>query len=440
VPAPVSWHPTAFHFGTVLRGVQIPLSPSGVFSASLCAVNNVFQNKRVLVGVTGGIAAYKSAELVRLLVKAGAQVKVVMTPSATQFITPLTLETLSGNSVPTQIFDLRDDSSIEHTDLGKDIDVAVIAPTSADFLGRLANGLADQLLLCTLMASQMPVLLCPSMNTHMWNNPLVQRNRTILKAIERYHWMEPAEGELACKVIGKGRMPEPAQIMRHLARILMPNDLQGQIVVVTAGPTREWIDPVRYLSNPSTGKMGMAVAEAAWQRGATVKLISGPTSLELPSEFENIAIESTQDLLNAVTQALKGANVLVMAAAPADYSPVQKQAHKIKKSEASAQLELARTPDVLGHIAPTANGTLLVGFAAETGNLEQLGSQKAQNKGVHLLFANPVGDQAHGSGFAGNTNSGLLMDGDGKVIQEIPILSKLEVAHQILNEVARRLS
>jgi phosphopantothenoylcysteine decarboxylase/phosphopantothenate--cysteine ligase len=403
-------------------------------------MESLFRDKRVLVGVTGGIAAYKSAELVRMLVKAGAQVQVVMTPSATEFITPLTLETLSGNPALTRIFDLRKDSSIEHTDLGRDMDAAVIAPVTADFLGRLAGGLADQLLLCVLMASHMPVLLCPSMNTEMWNNPLVQRNVGILNGIERYRWMEPAEGELACKVIGKGRMPEPAQIMRHLARVLSPQDLAGQKVVVTAGPTREWLDPVRYLSNPSTGKMGFAVAEAAWQRGAAVTLISGPTALELPAEFENIAIESTQDLLDAVSQAMNTADVLVMAAAPADYTPTQKHEQKIKKSKGPAQLELARTPDVLGEIAHIANGTFLVGFAAETGDLKALGSKKAKDKGVHLLFANQVGEAATGSGFAGNTNSGLLIGRDGQVIQEIPTLSKLQVAHQILNQVAQRLS
>ena len=396
--------------------------------------------KRILVGVTGGIAAYKSAELVRALIKAEADVHVCMTNAATKFITPLTLETLSKNRVRTQIFSPGEDSTIEHTEFGRHMDGAVIAPASADFLGRLANGLADQLLLCALMASEMPVLLCPSMNHLMWHNPLVQRNVKILNEIPRYHWLQPDSGELACNVEGTGRLPDTARITAALTRMLTPQDLANRRLVVTAGPTREWLDPVRFLSNPSTGKMGYALARAAWERGADVHLITGPSALDPPPEVTVSKVSTTQELLTTVSEAMKGADALLMAAAPADYAPEATEPHKIKKNGTSRTLELLRTPDILKSISAQTNGTLLLGFAAETQNHQAAAAKKAQKKSLDLIFANDVGSESPQTGFGKDTNGGTLMDGNGQIIEEIGVQSKNEVAHLILNHVVDRIS
>lgn len=395
--------------------------------------------KRILLGVTGGIAAYKSAELVRALVKSDAEVHVCMTNAATKFITPLTLETLSKNRVRTQIFASGEDSTIEHTEFGRHMDGAVIAPASADFLGRLANGLADQLLLCALMASEMPALLCPSMNHFMWSNPLVQRNVSILSEINRYHWLPPDSGELACNVEGTGRLPDTTRIAAALTKMLSPQDLAGRKLVITAGPTREWLDPVRFLSNPSTGKMGYALAKAAWERGADVQLITGPSALEPPSGVAVNHVNTTQELLAAVRQTLTGADALLMAAAPADYRPEDTQPHKIKKNGTSRTLELLRTPDILKSIGAQSNGTLLLGFAAETQNHRTAAAKKAQNKSLDLIFANDVGSESLNTGFGKDTNGGTLLDGNGQVLEEIGVQSKDEVAHLILNHLVERM-
>ena len=401
------------------------------------AVSPVFQGKRVLVGVTGGIAAYKGAELVRLLVNAGADVHVVMTQAATKFITPLTLETLSGHPVGTEIFTLGAGSSIEHTELGRGIDAAVVAPATADFLGRLAGGLADELLLNVLMASHMPVLLCPAMNVEMWVNPLVQRNVGILKGIVRYRWLEPDEGALACRVVGRGRLPDPPRIVRHLARLLSPQDFAGRRVVVTAGPTREWMDPVRFLSNPSTGRMGYAVAEAAWERGAQVTLVAGPTELPDPEGVDVVHVDTTTELQSAVGRAMAGADVLVMAAAPADWRPSVVHTRKLKKGDVAREIALERTPDVLAQLPR--DGAVIVGFAAETGDLATEGREKAIRKRVDLLFANHVFKDGGDTGFASATNAGVILDGLGEIVDEVPLLPKPLVAHRLLGHVQKRL-
>lgn len=398
-----------------------------------------FENKKILVGITGGIAAYKSAQLVRLIKKAGGDVHVCMTKSATQFITPLTLEALSGNAVKTAIFDLQGDSSIAHTEWGRDMDAAVVAPCTASFLGRLAGGLADQMLLCVLMASNMPVLLCPAMNDQMWANPLVQRNVDILKALPRYHWLEPDEGWLACQVVGKGRLPDPPRIVSYLGRMMAPKPLAGRHLVVTAGPTREWLDPVRFLSNPSTGKMGYALAEAAWEAGARVTLITGPTHIDPPPDVRTVPVDTTSDLLNAVDQHIEGADALVMAVAPADYRPAVRHAQKVKKESGPKTLTLERTPDVLATVADKISGVLLVGFSAETHDLEVNAVQKATKKKLDLIFVNEVGDSARGTGFGVETNAGTLLDRDGNRIEDIAIVSKHAVARRILVHVADRL-
>ena len=388
---------------------------------------------RVLVGVTGGIAAYKAAELVRLLVTAGHDVHVQMTPAAREFITPLTLETLSQNPVATGIFALAGGASIQHTEAGRDAALAVVAPATADFLGRLAGGLADNVILATLMASRMPVLLCPSMNVEMWDNPLVQVNLARLEALERYRVVAPDAGWLACRVEGRGRLPEPARIMRHVARALAPQDLMGRRVVVTAGPTREWLDPVRFLSNASSGRMGYAVAEAAWERGADVVLVTGPTALEAPEGVRVRRVESTADLLDAVTDEAATADALIMAAAPADYRPASRSATKLKKSAPLSALPLERTPDILSQV--TCPG-VVVGFAAETHDVIENARTKATGKPVALLFANQVGG---GRAFGTEDNEGVLLDGSGAVIGTLGPAPKRAIGHGILDRVVERL-
>ncbi|MFT5432531.1 MAG: phosphopantothenoylcysteine decarboxylase/phosphopantothenate--cysteine ligase [Myxococcota bacterium] len=395
-----------------------------------------FAEKKILLGVTGGIAAYKAAELARLLFKAGADVHACMTPSATKFISPLTLEALTGNPVRSEIFSLRNDSSIAHTELGRGMDAAVIAPATADFLGRLAGGLADQLLLNVLMASTMPVLLCPSMNANMWDNPLVQANITRLRAIPRYSFVDPDAGWLACRVVGRGRLPDPPDIAARLARLLTPQDLAGKHVVVSAGPTREWIDPVRFLSNPSTGKMGYAIAEAAWSRGARVTLVSGPSTLETPLGCERVDVETTADLKSAVDSALSTADVLIMAAAPADWRPIQRHTQKQKKRTETQSVELTRTEDVLmGASTSKPAHCVIVGFAAETQQLLENAGEKARKKGVDLLFVNRVGSEAKDTGFGAATNAGVILNGEGQPVAELPVASKRVIADGLLDAV-----
>ncbi len=396
--------------------------------------------KRVLLGVTGGIAAYKAPLVLRRLQDAGATVEVILTPAATEFVTPLTLATLSGRPVRSEIFELRGDGQIAHTRYTAEADLAVIAPASADFIGRLAGGLADQLLLTALMASHMPVLLCPSMNVEMWDNPLVQRNLSILKGFPRYRTVEPTAGWLACRVEGKGRLPEPSEIVRHAVRALTPQDLAGRRIVVTAGPTRERFDPVRFLSNRSTGKMGYALAEAAWERGADVILISGPTTLDAPEGVQLVRIESAEELLAAVLAATETADALVMAAAPADERPAVLAPQKLKKSASGRSLDLVPNADILATLAAKRQSLFRLGFAAETENFEQNAAEKAQRKALDLIFVNNVGLSAQGTGFEVDTNAGIVLDGAGARVREISLRSKRQVAHALLDEVVPRLT
>ena len=398
-----------------------------------------FQGKRILVGVTGGIAAYKSAELVRLLQKAGADVHVCMTEAATKFITPLTLETLSGNPVRQNIWDLRGDSSIAHTEWGRDMDAVVVAPATADFLGRLAHGLADKLLLNVLLASHMPVLLCPSMNDRMWENPLVQQNVDRLKRLDRFTVLSPDTGWLACGVVGAGRLADPPLIVDTLARTLRNQDLRGQRVLVTAGPTREHFDPVRFLSNPSTGRMGFSLAYAAWERGADVTLISGPTSVAVPQQVKSIRINTTEELLSAVKRELPNTNMLVMAAAPADFRPKTQHDQKQKKGTGAPDMTLVPNPDVLGTVAELAHEAFVVGFAAETHDISQHAAEKARRKRMDLIFVNRVGGQASATGFSSRTNAGAILDADGGLVRQVDLGPKVTVAHALLDEATRRM-
>ncbi len=404
------------------------------------------QNRQILLGITGGIAAYKAAELARNLVRAGADVHVVMTESATRFITPLTLEALTGNPVGTSLWSTRagaeqDSREIHHTEAGRHADAIVIAPATANFIGRTAHGLADDLLSSILLASNCPVLLAPAMNAEMWKNPLVQRNLETLQSLDRYHTVGPGVGELACRVTGPGRLAEPREILESLERVLRDQsstrDLEGHRIVVTAGPTREHIDPVRFLSNPSTGRMGFALANAAAQRGAAVTLVHGPVDGDIAPSIERVPVISAEEMLQAVETALEGADVLVMAAAVADWRPTLSAEHKQKKSEGPLALEMVRTPDILQETAGWP-GLMRVGFAAETQDLLEHARDKLERKKLDILIANLVGPSAEGTGFGTETNGGWILTNQGRET-ELPLLSKSAFADQILDSILSKL-
>jgi phosphopantothenoylcysteine decarboxylase/phosphopantothenate--cysteine ligase len=362
----------------------------------------------VLVGVTGGIAAYKAAEVVRLLVKRGYQVHVQMTEAATRFVTPLTFETLSLHEVGVSLWDKESPDRIQHTEAGREADLIVVAPATADFVGKLACGLADDLLSTTIMASRAPVLLFPSMNEAMFANPIVQGNLQRLAALGRYAVVEPDEGELACQVVGKGRLPEPQVVAELVTRALTPQRLAGRHVVVSAGATRAWMDDVRFLTNASTGRMGYALARAAWLAGARVTLVSGVTGLEAPVGVRRVEADTVEAMGQALSAAVTDADFLLMAAAVGDFAPEARVPGKIKK-EGLAQgltLKLKRGPDLLAGLARGKGARVFVGFAAESADHEQNALAKLANKGLDFLFLNPVGQP--GAGFESPTNRGTL--------------------------------
>ncbi|HSP97686.1 MAG TPA: bifunctional phosphopantothenoylcysteine decarboxylase/phosphopantothenate--cysteine ligase CoaBC [Candidatus Dormibacteraeota bacterium] len=386
--------------------------------------------KRVVVGLSGGIACYKVPELVRLLRAGGARVRVVMTRAACEFITPLTLQTLSGEPVATDLFDLTQESEIGHISLADDADAIVVAPATANLIGRAAAGLGDDLLTTVLLATRAPVLLAPAMNVHMWENALVQEN---LARLQRHGWrvIAPGVGALACGYEGAGRLAEPAVIAAEVERALGPQDLQRQRVLVTAGPNREPIDPVRFISNRSTGRMGYALAAAAWRRGADVTLISGPTALPDPHGVHCVRVQTAAEMHAAVLREFPSSTILLMAAAVADYRPATTRPQKLKKTDGPMQLELARTVDILGALRGRAGRRLMVGFAAETNAVEENAARKLESKGLDLIVANDV--TASNAGFEVETNAVTLIDADGRTA--VPLASKDAVADRILDKV-----
>jgi phosphopantothenoylcysteine decarboxylase/phosphopantothenate--cysteine ligase len=392
-----------------------------------------FDGRRVLLGVTGGIASYKSAWLARLLTQAGAAVDVVMTRAATEFIAPLTFEALTGRAVHTDLF--ASGRALDHIHLAREADGVVVAPATADFMARAAHGQADDLLSACLLATTAPVLLVPAMNDRMWAHPQTQRNASHLREIG-YVVVEPDEGLLAAgEGSGPGRMPEPETILAHAGRLLDGRDgaWRGRRIVVTAGPTREPVDPVRFLSNRSSGKMGVAIAAAAWRRGAEVTLIAGPLEVALPTGVSLVRIGTTEELSCAVAQALPGADALIMAAAPADFRPARVADSKIKKSGAPATLELAHTPDVLAESIPhRSKGTVVVGFALETDDLLANARAKLEAKRLDLIVANNAREP--GAGFAVDTNRVSLISREG-AIESLPLLTKPQVADVILDRI-----
>ncbi len=385
------------------------------------------QDKAIVLGVSGGIAAYKSAEIVRLLVKAEATVRVVMTRHAQEFITPLTLQTLSGNPVATDTFDLTQESEIGHVRLADTADLVLIAPATANLLAKLAHGIADDLLTTVLLVTRAPVVVAPAMNVQMYAHPATQANLKTLR--ERgYAVVDPAEGDLACGYQGQGRLAEPAHLVEAAAAALADKDLAGERVIVTAGPNCEPIDPVRFIGNRSTGKMGFALARVARQRGADVTLVSGPTALAVPRGVEFCAVRTAVEMQRAVEQHYDRATMVVSAAAIADYRPAQVAAQKIKKGDGALSIALERNPDVLAGLGRNKGNRLLVGFATETEDVVQNAERKLRAKNLDLIVANDV-TQA-GAGFAGDTNIVTLLDRTGGRAA-LPLLSKDEVAHRV---------
>lgn len=396
----------------------------------------MFKDKKVVLGVCGGIAVYKAVELLRLFVKAGADVSVVMTQSAQEFVTPLTFQTLSGNPVHSELFNLYQEKEIGHISLADSADLFVVAPATANVIGKVAAGIADDLLTTSLMATQAPVLFSPAMNVHMYENPIYQRNEMSLRELG-YHFIDPDHGALACGYEGQGKLPEPEAIFIAAQNLLAPQDLAGQSLLVTAGPTREELDPVRYISNYSSGKMGYAIARAARQRGAEVILVSGPTFLPPPLGVTLLPVVSAAQMRDTVLEALPQATAVVKSAAVADYRPVAAATQKLKKNDDDMTLVLEKNPDILAELGQNKQGRVLVGFAAETQDLLKNASEKLKRKNLDLIVANDVTQS--GAGFDVDTNIVKLLHADGHM-EELPQLSKDEVAHQLLDRVVELLA
>jgi len=390
-------------------------------------------HKRILLGVTGGIAAYKACELTRRLRDAGAQVRVVMTRGATEFVTPLTFQALSGQPVRTALFDPEAEAGMDHIALARWADAIVVAPATADFLARLAQGQADDLLTTLCLASRAPLCVAPAMNQAMWDNPATRANVQTL-AQRGVRLLGPGSGSQACGETGEGRLLEVPELISGLEAVFATGALAGLQVLVTAGPTREPLDPVRYLSNRSSGKMGYAVARAAREAGAAVTLITGPTALAPPEGMEYICVETAGQMLEAVMTRAGQADVFVAAAAVADYRAVAVEDHKIKKSAPHLNLRLERTTDILASVAALPKGPFTVGFAAETRELERHGRAKLMKKGLDLVAANDVSD---GQGFDVDDNAlTLLWPGGGSTL---PRQSKEQLARALVMVIAQRL-
>jgi len=398
-------------------------------------MKSFLNEKRIVIGVSGGIAAYKSPELVRILKKQGADVKIIMTENAEEFIGVLTLEALSGNEVCTGLFDGKDRGSIRHIEWAEEADAVVIAPATANIIGKLANGIADDALSTFLLAVTSPVIICPSMNTHMYESMPVQRNISALEA-DGHIIVEPEAGELACGTTGAGRLPEPHYIADRLVRAICPKDLKGKKVLVSAGPTREAIDPVRYISNHSSGKMGYSVARAAEYRGADVTLIAGPTNLLPVAGVTMIRTTSAHEMADAVFGEADDADIIIKVAAVADYHPKHISEHKIKKEEDVVNLTLDKNLDILKELGSRKKDQFLVGFAAETRDLDKNAKKKAEEKNLDMIVGNLVGGAS--SGFGHDTNQVTFYFKDGTK-ENLPVLPKDEVAHTLFDRVLERL-
>jgi len=389
------------------------------------------EGKNIVLGVCGGIAAYKCAELVRLIDKEEAVVRVIMTNNAKKFIGSITFEALTHQMVCSDLFTGTDNAVIRHIQWARKADAVIIAPATANILGKMANGIADDALSTFLLAVTAPLLICPSMNTYMYESQAVQRNLKRLES-DGHYILEPGQGKLACGTIGPGRLPEPELIVDRLISHLTIKDFMGVRILVTAGPTCEAIDPVRHISNPSTGKMGYALAIAAERRGADVTLISGPTHLSDPLNVEVVHVQNTAEMADAVFARLDQTQVVVKAAAVSDYRPGSMATHKIKKKEETMILELVRNLDILKEIGWRKKDQIVVGFAAETQDLNKNAALKLKEKRLDMIVGNLIGTDD--SGFKADTNQVTLFHKDGRV-EPLPMMNKLTVAHCILDRI-----
>lgn len=393
----------------------------------------MLSNKNVIVGVCGGIAAYKAADLVSRLKKQNAKVDVIMTENATKFVSPLTFQTLATSPVYVDMFAEPKHFDVEHISLAKRADVFIIAPATANVIGKIANGIADDLLTTTIMATRAKVIFAPAMNTNMYLNPIVQKNIAYLRELG-YEFIEPGTGILACKDYGPGRMAEPAEIVEYIIQSFVDRDLEGKRIVVTAGPTIEPLDPVRYMTNHSSGKMGYNIAKVAKDRGADVVLITGPTHLEPPKGVKVVRVNTTMEMFKAVEEEFSSCQVLIKAAAPLDFRPEQVSNEKIKKDKDNDILNIryVRNPDIAQHFGKIKEDRIVVGFAAETNNLIQYAKEKLRKKNLDFIVANNI--LKEGAGFKGDTNIVTIIDKDGNV-EDYPVMDKYKVAQLILDKV-----
>jgi phosphopantothenoylcysteine decarboxylase / phosphopantothenate---cysteine ligase len=383
----------------------------------------------VVLGVSGGIACYKAVELVRLLVKEEYTVQVIMTRGAMQFVTPLTFQTLSARPVATDTFNLTQESEIGHINLADSADIFVVAPATANAIGKIAAGIADDLLTTVVMATQAPVLIAPAMNIHMYENPILQENLRKLRRLG-YEILEPDEGYLACGYEGRGRLPDPEVILEQIRGKLKKKDLAGEKLVVTAGPSREPLDPVRYISNRSSGKMGYALARAAARRGAEVVLVSGPTALTPPAGVKLTPVNTAAEMRQAILDEYAACTAVIMAAAVADYHPVKFSADKMKRGMGPLDVRLEPNPDILKELGQRKDEKLLIGFAAETRNLDVNAEKKLREKNLDMIVANDVTKE--GSGFDGDTNIATIFDCRGAT-RVLPLMTKDELADKIFD-------
>lgn len=395
----------------------------------------MLKGKTVLLGVTGGIAAYKIANLASTLVKLHADVNVIMTQNATNFINPITFESLTGNKCIVDTFDRNFKFKVEHIALAELADVFMIAPASANVIGKIANGIADDMLTTTFMACKKKKILAPAMNTNMYENPIVQDN---IKKLKDYGMeiIEPATGYLACGTTGSGKLPDEKILLEYILReVAYEKDLSGKTVLVTAGPTREAVDPVRFISNHSTGKMGYAIARCASLRGARVILVSGPVSIEPPLFAELVPVVSAEDMYNAVMKYKDDADIIIKSAAVADYTPVTISSEKIKKQDGDMRIELKRTRDILKELGQSRReNQFICGFAMETENLIENAVKKLESKNVDMIVANSL--KTEGAGFGTDTNAVTFITKDGKT--KLPLMSKIDVAMKILDKTVNR--
>ncbi|WP_071459396.1 bifunctional phosphopantothenoylcysteine decarboxylase/phosphopantothenate--cysteine ligase CoaBC [Bacillus massilinigeriensis] len=397
----------------------------------------MLKGKKILLCVTGGIAVYKAAALTSKLTQAGAIVKVMLSESATKFVTPLTFQSLSRNEVYTDTFDEKDPAKIAHINLADWADLILVAPATANTIGKLANGIADNMIVTTLLAATAPVWIAPAMNVHMYAHPSVGRNMETLKGYG-YTFIEPGEGYLACGYVGKGRMEEPENIVQILSSSFSTENkaLAGKKIIVTAGPTREKIDPVRFLTNRSTGKMGYAIALEAAKMGADVTLISGPVHLNPPNGVKTIMVESAEEMFEMVVSRFESSDIVIKTAAVADYRPKYVHLNKMKKQQGEAMIELERTKDILLELGKRKSSQLLIGFAAETDKVEEYAKGKLAKKNADFIVANNV--TKDGAGFGTETNIVTIFKRNGDSV-ELPIMTKQDVARCLLEEISREL-